>query len=182
MMNQREVAKHMENGVTIVNPDQTYLEPGVKIGTDTVIYPWCFIESGVEIGKNCQIGPFAKIRKGSSVGDGSLVGSFVEVNRSKLGSSVSAKHLSYLGDAVIGSETNIGAGTITANFDGKRKHATHVGKRVLIGSNTVLVAPVTIEDGARTGAGSVVTGGSRVKKGTTVVGVPARVLSGKKKA
>lgn len=175
-MKNREAQKHMENGVTFVSPDQTYVEPGVQIGADSVIYPWCYIEAGVKIGKNCQIGPFAKIRKGSTIDDGAAVGSFVEVNRSKIGKNVQAKHLAYLGDAVIGEGTNIGAGTITANYDGKKKHQTKIGKKVLVGSDTVFVAPVVIEDGARTGAGCVITGGSRVKKGQVVAGVPARPI------
>lgn len=175
-MKQREVTKHLENGVTFVSPDQTFVEPGVQIGQDTTVYPWCYIESGVKIGKGCQIGPFAKLRKGTVIGDGSVIGSFVEVNRSRIGKKVQAKHLAYLGDAVIGDETNIGAGAITANFDGKHKHQTKVGKKVLVGSNTVFVAPVVVGDGAKTGAGSVVTGGSRIKKGQVVAGVPARAI------
>ncbi len=181
MMNQREANKHLEAGVTLVSPEQTYIEPGVKIGTDTVIYPWTFIEAGVQIGKNCQIGPFAKIRKGTKIEDGCIVGSFVEVNRSKLGKKVYAKHLAYLGDATVGEGSNIGAGTITANYDGKNKHQTIIGKGVMTGSNTVLVAPVTLGDASRTGAGSVVRSGTKVAKGMTAVGVPARVLSLKKR-
>lgn len=176
IMKNREVLKHQENGVTFVSPEQTFVEPGTVIGQDTVIYPWCFIESGVKIGKSCQIGPFAKIRKGSSIGDESTIGSFVEVNRSTIGKGVSAKHLAYLGDAVLGDGVNVGAGAITANFDGKQKHITRIGRKVLIGSNTVFVAPVVVGDGARTGAGSVVVGGSRIKSGQVVAGVPARPL------
>ncbi len=177
VMKNREIQKHLENGVTFVSPEQTFVAADVKIGTDTTIYPWCYIESGVKIGKKCQIGPFAKIRKGTVVGDDAVIGSFVEVNRSFIGNKVLAKHLAYLGDAIVGEGTNVGAGTITANFDGKHKHKTRIGKKVLIGSNTVFVAPVTVEDGARTGAGAVVTGGSRVKKGQVVVGIPARPLA-----
>ncbi len=180
-MKSKEILKHQANGVTFMAPEQTFVEPGVKIGEDTLIYPWCYIEAGVKIGKNCQIGPFAKIRKGTEIGDESIVGSFVEVNRSKLGKKVYAKHLAYLGDATLGDGSNVGAGTVTANFDGVKKHATKIGKKVLLGSNTVIVAPAVIEDGAKTGAGSVVTGGSRVKKGQVVAGVPARPLSSGKK-
>lgn len=176
IMKNREVLKHQENGVTVTFPDQTYIEPGVRIGQDTTIYPWCFIETGVTIGRNCHIGPFAKIRKGSVIEDGSVIGSFVEVNRSKIGKNVTAKHLAYLGDAVIGDETNIGAGAITANFDGKQKHQTKLGKKVLVGSNTVFVAPVVVGDNAKTGAGSVITGGSRIQSGQIVAGVPARPI------
>ncbi len=181
VMNQREVAKHMEQGVTFVSPEQTFVASGVKIGRDTVIYPWSYIESGVRIGRRCQIGPFAKLRKGTVIGDESIVGSFVEVNRSKLGRKVCVKHLAYLGDARVGDQANIGAGTITANFDGHAKQVTHIGKKALVGSNTVFVAPVTLEDHASTGAGAVVTRGTRVKTGEVVAGVPARVLKRKGK-
>jgi len=180
-INEREIAKHQEKGVTFMAPDQTFVAPGVKIGKGAMIYPWCFIEGGVEIGANCEIGPFAKIRRGTVIGDGSLVGSFVEVNRSRLGKKVLAKHLTYLGDAVIGDGTNIGAGTITANFDGKKKHSTLIGKNVMIGSNTVFVAPVRVPDGVKTGAGSVVIPKIKIKKGDVIVGVPARPISKKKR-
>ena len=175
-MKNREIQYHEERGVTFVAPHQTFVGPGVAMGQDTVIYPWCYIESGVKIGRGCEIGPFAKIRKGSTIGDKTVVGSFVEVTRSRLGKKVMAKHLTYLGDAVVGDETNVGAGTITANFDGRKKNRTHIGKKVLIGSNTVFVAPVTLGDRSRTGAGAVVTRGSRVRKGEVVVGIPARPL------
>lgn len=180
-INEREIAKHQEKGVTFMAPDQTFVAPGVKIGKGTTIYPWCFIKSGVEIGANCEIGPFAKLRRGTVIGAGSVIGSFVEVNRSRIGEKVSAKHLSYLGDAVIGEGSNIGAGTITANFDGKKKHQTTIGKNVMIGSNTVLVAPVRIPDGVKTGAGSVVIPKINFKKGDVVVGVPARPVIKKKR-
>jgi bifunctional UDP-N-acetylglucosamine pyrophosphorylase/glucosamine-1-phosphate N-acetyltransferase len=180
-INEREIAKHQEKGVTFMAPEQTFVAPGVKIGKGTTIYPWCFIKSGVEIGAYCEIGPFSKLRRGTVIGDGSVIGSFVEVNRSHLGKKVLAKHLAYLGDAVIGDGSNIGAGTITANFDGKKKHQTTIGKNVMIGSNTVLVAPVRIPDGAKTGAGSVVIPKIKIKKGDVVVGVPARLVSKKKR-
>ena len=180
-INEREIAKHQDRGVTFMAPEQTFVAPGVKIGKGTTIYPWCFIKSGVQIGMHCEIGPFAKLRRGTVIGDGSVIGSFVEVNRSHLGKKVLAKHLSYLGDAVIGDGSNIGAGTITANFDGKNKHQTTIGKNVMIGSNTVLVAPVRIPDGAKTGAGSVVIPKIKIKKGDVVVGVPARPILKKKR-
>ncbi len=181
IMSQREIRYHQEKGVTFVAPEQTVVAPGVKIGPDTVIYPWCYIESGVRIGRDCQIGPFAKIRKGSVIEDGAQIGSFVEIARSRIGKKVFAKHLTYLGDAVVGANTNVGAGTITANFDGKRKHMTRIGKQVLVGSDTVFVAPVSIGDRAQTGAGSVIKKNTRVKKGEVVVGVPARPISTRKK-
>ena len=180
-INQREIEKHMENGVTFLSPEQTFVAPGVVIAKGTVVYPWCFIESGVKIGANCKIGPFAKLRKGTVIGDQSEIGSFVEVNRSRVGKNVCAKHLSYLGDAIIGDATNIGAGTITANFDGRNKHPTQIGKKVNTGSNTVFVAPVRVPDGVRTGAGSVVTSKTVMKKGDVVVGVPAKSIHKNKK-
>jgi len=181
VMNNREVQRHMTQGVTFEAPEQTFVAAGVKIGQDTVVYPWCYIESGVTIGKGCQIGPFAKIRSGSVIGDGSVVGSFVEINRTKFGKAVLAKHLAYLGDAVIGDGTNIGAGTITANYDGRDKHTTLIGKKAFIGSNTVLIAPVQVEDEAKTGAGAVVTAGTRVRRGEVALGVPAKTVSQKNK-
>lgn len=179
LLQQKEIQSHMEKGVTFVMPETTYVAKRVKIGQDTIIHPSTYIESGVVIGKNCQIGPFAKIRSGSSIGDGSIIGSFVEINRSKIGKKVSAKHLAYLGDATVSDESNIGAGTITANFDGKKKHATRIGKKCLIGSNTVLIAPLSLADGVKTGAGAVVKSGSRFKRGQVVVGVPARAVTKK---
>ena len=180
-INQREIEKHMDAGVTFLSPEQTFVAPGVKIGKSTTIYPWCFIETGVAIGARCEIGPFAKLRKGTVIGDGAVIGSFVEVNRSRIGNNVMAKHLAYLGDAVIGDGSNVGAGTITANFDGKKKHQTTIGKNVMIGSNTVFVAPVHVPDRAKTGAGSVVIPKTKIKKGDVVVGVPARPVSKKKR-
>lgn len=172
----RAIDGHLQAGVNVLSPADTWIAPGVKIGAGTTVYPWCWIESGTVIGKNCQIGPFAKIRGGSKIGDDSIVGNFVELNRSTLGKKVNAKHLTYLGDAVVGDEVNFGAGAITANFDGKKKHATQVGRGAAIGSNTVLVAPVVIPKRVKTGAGSVVTKKTRMRAGDTVVGVPARVM------
>lgn len=176
ILNQRTIADLQNKGVTFILPEQTYVEPGVTIGRDSVIYPWTYIERGVKLGKNCEVGPFAKVRRGTKVEDDSVLGSFVEINRSHLGKGVAVKHLAYLGDALVGDQTNIGAGTITANYDGKRKHQTKIGKKVLIGSDTVLVAPVSIGDGARTGAGSVVLPKNKVSKGDVVAGVPARKI------
>jgi bifunctional UDP-N-acetylglucosamine pyrophosphorylase/glucosamine-1-phosphate N-acetyltransferase len=180
-INEWEIARHQDRGVTFMAPEQTFVAPGVKIGQGTMIFPWCFIEAGVEIGRQCEIGPFAKLRCGTVIGDGSIIGSFVEVSRSRIGKKVLAKHLAYLGDAVVGDGSNVGAGTVTANFDGKKKHATVIGKNVMIGSNTVFVAPVRIPDGVKTGAGSVVISKTIIKKGDVVVGVPARPISKKKR-
>ena len=138
------------------------IDAGVEIGHDTVILPHTVIEEKSIIGKNCVIGPFARIRGGSQVGDGCIVGNFVELVRSKIGNHTQVKHLSYLGDTQIGSFVNIGAGTITANYDGKRKHKTIIKDKAQIGSGTILVAPVTIGRSAKTGAGAVVTSGKNV--------------------
>ena len=120
------------------------------------------------------IGPFAHLRGETVLADRVHVGNFVEIKKSKLARGVKASHLSYLGDTTIGEDTNIGAGTITCNYDGTKKNPTTIGRRVSIGSNTSLVAPVTVGDGALTGAGSVVT--KDVAEGERVVGNPARPL------
>ncbi len=172
----REIDAHLAAGVIVVSPRDTWIAPRVKIGAGTVIYPWTWIDLGTVVGANCQIGPFAKIRGGSKIGDGSIVGNFVEVNRSKLGRYVNAKHLTYLGDAVTGDFVNFGAGSITANFDGKNKHTTHVGKSAMVGSNTVMVAPVNIPERVKTGAGSVVTKKTKMRAGDIIAGVPAKAL------
>jgi bifunctional UDP-N-acetylglucosamine pyrophosphorylase/glucosamine-1-phosphate N-acetyltransferase len=137
------------------------------------------IRGGVRIGRAAR-SAFSHLRNGAVLEDGAEVGNFVEVKNSRLGERVKAKHLTYLGDATIGAATNIGAGTITANYDGKEKHATRIGSRAFIGSGTVLVAPVTIGDGATTGAGAVVTRHRDVAAGEVVVGVPARPIVKKK--
>ena len=133
------------------------------------------------IGRNCEIGPFAKLKARVRVGNCVTVGSFVELVRSEIGERTCIKHLSYLGDTKVGRKVNIGAGTITANFDGKRKHRTVIQDGALIGSNTVLVAPVTIGRKAKTGAGAVVVARHPVPSGKTVVGVPARIMTTKKR-
>lgn len=179
ILNRKTIQKHQMEGVTVVSPEQTFIAPDVRIGRDTVIHPWTYIERGVRIGKNCQIGPFAKIRSGSVIEDKAIIGSFVEIVRSKIGKGVFAKHLTYLGDAAVGEGTNIGAGTITANYDGKNKNKTRIGKKAFIGVDTLLVAPVQIGDGAKTGAGAVLTRGTKVKKGEIFVGVPAHPLKPK---
>lgn len=176
LLTDRIVDQHLASGVAILSPRDTWIAPKVKIGAGTIIYPWTWIDSGSEIGVNCEIGPFSKIRGGSKIGDESIVGNFVEVNRSKLGKHVYAKHLAYLGDAAVGDFSNFGAGAITANFDGKEKHTTRVGKQVLVGSNTVMVAPVHIPDRVKTGAGSVVTKKTKMRSGDVVAGVPAKAL------
>ncbi|OGW88240.1 MAG: hypothetical protein A3A73_02240 [Omnitrophica bacterium RIFCSPLOWO2_01_FULL_50_24] len=181
IIGQRELERHSRNGVTIQNPSQTFVAKGVRIGRDTIIFPFTWIGPGVVIGRNCEIGPFAKLKARVRVGNGVTVGSFVELVRSEIGERTCIKHLSYLGDTKVGRKVNIGAGTITANFDGKRKHRTVIQDGALIGSNTVLVAPVTIGRKAKTGAGAVVVARHPVPSGKTVVGVPARIMTTKKR-
>ncbi|MBI3268017.1 MAG: bifunctional N-acetylglucosamine-1-phosphate uridyltransferase/glucosamine-1-phosphate acetyltransferase [Planctomycetes bacterium] len=172
----REIARLEEEGVTFVAPENTYVEPGVRVAADTVIHPFTVIRHGVVIGKACDVGPFSHLRPGTRLDDHAEVGNFVEVKNSRLGRHSKAKHLSYLGDASIGADVNIGAGTITANYDGKRKHPTVIEDGASTGSGTVLVAPVRMGRGAKTGAGAVVTRGHDVPAGVLVAGVPARPL------
>ena len=179
ILNKQNIQRLQIEGVTIVSPEQTFIAPGVKIGKDSVIYPWTYLERDVKIGRGCRIGPFAKIRSGSVVEDGAVIGSFVEINRSRIGKKVRAKHLTYLGDAEVGEATNIGAGTITANYDGKKKNKTRIGRKAFIGVDTIFIAPVSVADGGKTGAGAVLTRGTKVKRGEVVVGVPARSLKKK---
>lgn len=168
--------KHMENGVTLVDPESIFIDSRVTIGADTLIHPFTVIEGPAQIGKECEIGPFTHIRPGSAMKDQSEVGNFTELKKTKLGKGTKAKHLSYLGDAVIGAKVNIGAGTITANYDGKAKYVTVIEDGAFIGSNCTLVAPVKVGKNAYTGAGSVVTKGHDVPPGAVVVGVPAHIL------
>ncbi len=180
IMQRRINEELMNKGVTIVDPDSTFVGFGTKIGQDTTIYPFTVIESNVKIGKHCFIGPFAHLREGTQIKDGVVLGNFAEVVRSKIGTETLAKHFCYLGDSRIGDKVNIGAGTVTANFDGKKKNITIIKDRALIGSDTVLVAPVKIGKRATTGAGTVVVKNKNVSDGTTVVGVPARILKTKR--
>lgn len=179
ILQRRIAAQHMENGVTIIDPANTYIGWDVEIGQDSVIEPFTVIEGKVRIGKGCVVGPFAHLRDGTVLEDSSEIGNFVEVKKSSIGSFSKAKHLTYLGDTTLGRKVNIGAGTITANYDGKDKHATWIGDGASIGSNTTLVAPVRVGDRAVTGAGSVITRRQDVPAGAVVVGVPARLLEKK---
>ena len=170
----------MVKGVTIVDPETTYIDDDVQIGQDSVIYPCTVIEGKVKIGKSCEIGPFSHVRDGVILQDKVEIGNFVEVKKSHLARGVKAKHLTYLGDARIGDKVNVGAGTITANYDGVAKHLTVIGKKTFIGSGTILVAPVKVGNSAVTGAGTVITKGKNVPHNAVVVGVPARILRKKK--
>ncbi len=174
VIRRRIVDAHLHGGVTIEDPDTTFIDYGVSIGTDTTIHPYTVIETGVSIGKRCSIGPFARLRTGVTIADEVRVGNFTELVRTKVGPRVRINHVSYLGDATIEEGANIGAGTITANYDGKNKHPTHIGKGAFIGSDTVLIAPVKVGAGAVTGAGSVVTKAHDVPPKGLVMGVPAR--------
>ncbi len=166
----------MTEGVTIVDPRNTYIDGRVTIGRDTVIYPFTAITGRVRIGAGCRIGPHAHLRDGTVLDDGVEVGAFVEVNRSHLGSGTIVRHLAYLGDAEVGPGVNVGATAVTANFDGERKHPTRIGAGSRIGAGAVLVAPVAVGRDAVVGANAVVTKGNDVPDGQTVVGVPARPL------
>ena len=178
IMQRRINDKFMRDGVTIVDPESTFINFGTKIGLDTVIYPFTVIERDVKIGKRCAIGPFTHLREGTRVSDEATLGNFVETSRTKIGAKVFAKHFSYLGNAFVGSKVNIGAGTVTANFDGRNKHSTVIKDNAMIGSDTVLVAPVKIGKGAFTGAGSVIL--KDVPDHQKAVGVPARILKKKR--
>ena len=158
-LNRKIVNKHLANGVQIIDPSTTWISPETEIEADTIIYPSTYIEGKNKIGKHCKIGPFAHLRGDVVLEDYVKVGNFVEVKKTTIKSHTNACHLTYLGDSEIGSNVNIGAGTITANYNPltKVKSKTIIGDNVKIGSNSVLVAPVTIEEGANVGALSVIT-------------------------
>ncbi len=199
--------QHMLNGVTIVDPETTYIEASVEIGADTVILPNTHLIGRTRIGGDCQIGPnsyivesevgdrvriaqstvehahveddvhigpFSHLRPGARIGAGAHIGNFAEIKNSTLGAGSHMGHFSYLGDASVGEHVNIGAGAITCNFDGAKKNRTVIGDHAFIGSDTMLVAPVTVGKRARTGAGAVVT--KDVPDATLAVGIPARVI------
>ena len=183
-------AQHMADGVTLVDPNATYIDVDVEIGADTVVRPNTFLErgsrigsgceigpsvsiaesvigddslvcfsvlEGATVGRGCEVGPFARLREGTVLDDAAQVGNYVEVKASTLGRGAKAKHLTYLGNAEIGDGANIGAGTVTVNYDGYSKHTTKVGSGARIGSDTMLVAPVKVGRDANTAAGSVIT-------------------------
>jgi bifunctional UDP-N-acetylglucosamine pyrophosphorylase/glucosamine-1-phosphate N-acetyltransferase len=191
ILRRRLLTACMLGGVTIVDPESTFIDAGVTIGLDTVIEPFTVLKGSTVIGSECRIGPhvyiedarlgdrsdcgpFAKLRPGTEVGDDVHIGSFAELVRTKVGRGSKVPHVSYLGDTDLGEDANIGAGTITANFDGTSKNRTEIGDGAFVGVDTMLVAPVKLGKGARTGAGSVVT--KDVPDGATAVGVPARVV------
>jgi bifunctional UDP-N-acetylglucosamine pyrophosphorylase/glucosamine-1-phosphate N-acetyltransferase len=197
----------LNSGVTVIDPQHTYVSPDAQIGRDTTLHPNVHVEGRTVIGEGCEIGqgsrvsdsrvgngvtvkdhcvivdsevadhsvvgPFAHLRMNARVEEGAHVGNFVEMKKSRLGAKSKANHLTYLGDADVGERTNIGAGTITCNYDGKNKHPTVIEHDVKIGSDTMLVAPVRVGARSVTGAGSVVT--EDVPPDTLVAGVPAKV-------
>ena len=176
IMHARINEEFMKGGVSIIDPASTFISFGVRIGVDSIIYPFTVIEKDVRIGKSCQIGPFIHLREGTVIEDKVLAGNFVEVVRSRISGGTWLKHFGYIGDSRIGRSVNIGAGTVTANFDGKKKRLTIIKDMASIGSDTILVAPVKIGKRATTGAGSVVTKNQNVGDRVTVVGVPAKPI------
>jgi len=160
----------------------TRVGAGTRIATGSQVHDsvigercvvWASVLEGATVGDDVTIGPFSHLRTGARVGDRSEIGNFAEIKNSTLGEHVRQHHMSYLGDADVGTDTNVGAGTITANYDGVRKHRTTIGERVFLGVDTMLVAPLTVGDDAKTGAGAVVT--KDVPPGKRAVGVPARM-------
>jgi len=189
IMKEKLIERLLREGVTIEDPQNTYIEATVEIERDVTVHPFTFIKGktkiakGCEIGpfshienceigegtkvvasflqetkigRNCCIGPFARLRPGTVLGNEVGIGNFVEVKNSRIKNGVKAMHLSYLGDAFVGEGTNIGAGTITCNFDGEKKNPTYIGKYVFVGSDSILIAPVEIGDYAYIAAGSVI--------------------------
>ena len=173
--------KFLRSGVRLIGPDTIYFSNDTKIGKNVTIEPFVVFGSKVKIGnnvniksfshlENCKIenkvevGPYARIRPGSVLKDGSKVGNFVEIKKSTIGKSSKVNHLSYIGDSKIGKSVNVGAGTITCNYDGVKKSKTNIKDNAFIGSNSSLVAPITIEQNSVVGAGSVIT--KKVKKGS----------------
>ena len=166
--------KFLKSGVKMVGPETIFFSNDTQIGKNVIIEPYVVIGSKVKIGNNvviksfshlesCQIenkveiGPYARIRPNTILKEGSKVGNFVEVKKSVIGKKSKVNHLTYIGDSKIGKSVNVGAGTITCNYDGKKKHVTNIKDKVFIGSNSSLVAPITIGEGSTIGAGSVIT-------------------------
>jgi bifunctional UDP-N-acetylglucosamine pyrophosphorylase/glucosamine-1-phosphate N-acetyltransferase len=203
----------MREGVRMTDPQRTYIDASVSLGTEVELLPGVMLEglttvgagsvigpdtrlvdtvvgqgatvsysvaTEAEIGDGVTVGPFSHLRPGARLGEASKAGSFVEIKSSTIAAGAKVPHLAYVGDAEVGAGANVGAGTITANYDGHAKHRTRIGAHAHIGSNTVLVAPVEVGEGAYTGAGAVVTGD--VPAGALAKGVPARVEEGWVKA
>ena len=180
VLNQKKLReKFIKSGVKMIGPETIFFSKDTKIGNNVTIEPYVVIGSKVKIGNNViiksfshlesckienkvEIGPYARIRPDTILKEGSKVGNFVEIKKSVVGNKSKVNHLSYIGDAVIGKSVNIGAGTITCNYDGVNKNKTKIKDKVFIGSNTSLVAPITVNKDSIVGAGSVIT--KNVKK------------------
>ncbi len=158
-LNKKSLERLMEEGVQITDPNSTFISPETTIEADTIILPNVYITGKNQIGKNCKIGPFSHIRGGAVIGDNVRIGNFVEIKKSVIKDNTNVSHLSYVGDAKLGSHVNIGAGTITANYNpiSKVKSETIIKDGANTGSNSVLIAPVTINEMASVGAGSIIT-------------------------
>jgi len=190
--------KFIKQGVKMIDAETVYLSKDTKIGKNVIIEPFVVIGSKVKIGSNVKInsfshleeciisnnvsiGPYARLRPGSFLEKGSRVGNFVEIKKSKIGKDSKVNHLSYIGDTQIGKKVNVGAGTITCNYDGIKKHKTKIKDKVFIGSNSSLVAPLTLNQGSIIGAGSVIT--KNVKKNSLALtrGSQTEVINYKRK-
>jgi bifunctional UDP-N-acetylglucosamine pyrophosphorylase/glucosamine-1-phosphate N-acetyltransferase len=208
VLRERTLDRLMTEGVTVLDPAATYVEPGVTVGRDTVLYPGVRLEGRTTIGEACVVGtgchltdmtigdrvlfrpycivagsvveadavlgPFARLRPGTHIEAGADIGNFIEIKKSRIGRGVKAHHVGYLGDTTVGEGANIGAGTITCNYDGERKHRTEIGARAFVGTNSSLVAPLRIGDDAYLGAGSVIT--KDVPAGALAVGRAHQVI------
>ena len=207
LLRQRINHAWMLAGVTMIDPASIYIEPGVTLGQDTILWPGTYLHGSTQIGEACvigpntiirdskvgndctllasvlegalledhvEMGPYCHLRKGAHLCTGVHMGNFGEVKNSTLGPGAKMGHFSYMGDAQVGADVNIGAGTITCNYDGTHKYPTEIGEGAFIGSDTMLVAPVKVGAGARTGAGAVVT--RDIPPHSLAVGVPARVV------
>ena len=207
LMRRQIAERHMRAGVTITDPETTYIDAGVEIGQDARIEPWSVLKGSTVIGQDAvigpnaqlidssigprsvvwasvveesevaedvEIGPYSHLRPGCRIGPRCRIGNFAELKKSEVGAGTQQHHFSYLGDAELGENVNIGAGAVTANYDGVNKHTTVIGSGAFIGVDTTLRAPITIGPGAKTGAGAVVT--RDVPAGKTVVGMPARPI------
>ena len=174
VLQQRLRKAALEVGVTMVAPETVFLSADTTFGKDVVIEPYVVFGekvtvedgavihafshlAGAHVGRKCSVGPFARLRPGTRLGEGARIGNFVETKEAAIAAGAKANHLSYIGDASVGANANIGAGTITCNYDGTAKHRTTIGQDAFIGSNTALVAPVEVGDGAYVGSGSVIT-------------------------
>jgi bifunctional UDP-N-acetylglucosamine pyrophosphorylase/glucosamine-1-phosphate N-acetyltransferase len=155
IMQRRIQDRLMKTGVTIVDPPNTWIDARAQIGQDTIIEPFTYIHGKVKIGRNCRVGPFAYLRDGTVLKDDVVLGVFTEVKNSTLSEGVRARHHSYIGDSQVGKNVNIGAGAITANFDGEKINPTRIGDDAFIGAGSILVAPVNVPAGAHIKPGSV---------------------------